>query len=172
MAKIFTQWELRVDFVDQGRNTTSRTYGLDFGDADLVADVEAAASNVVAALGNISNCFVTGFSIRKVYADDNVIVPTNAQVENTGVVSVDIDGNPLKKATLSIPGVSPSVFVDTVSGPNNNIMNLVNADLVTFVDLFKTTGVATLSDGEYANAIVDGVRVHRRSGKSRSRRFG
>lgn len=171
MAKVFVGWKVSINFLDQGQQQVTKSYDLRNGAADLVADVETAASNLIGDIEAVTTAEITGFSLSKVFAEDAVAVPTTAQNENTAQLSVNIDGNPLKRAIITIPAPDEAIFVAT-SGPNNNIVNATNAAVVDLVDNFRTGGTVTISDGEDADLLIGGVRVHRRSGRSRQRRIG
>lgn len=171
MAKVYSQWNVTISFIDQGQQQISKTYQVRADNAALIADVETTVSNLVSDLEAVTTAEVTGFTISKVFVEDSITVPTAAQNENTAQITVDIDGNPLKKALITIPAPAPAIFV-AATGPNNNIVDATNTDVSNLVDNFRAGGTVFISDGEDANVIVGGVRVHRRSGRSRTRRIG
>lgn len=168
MAKVFAYWECSVTLVDQGAQSSTRTYRLRDAQAD---DASVTASTLLGYIEALTRCEVTAFRVSQVWVEDSIALPTDAQLEDNVVLTVDIASNPLKRATLSLPAPQDAIFVGA-TGPNNNVVDLTNADVLAFVDAFKSAGVASISDGEDVGQVLDGVRVHRRSGRSRSRRIG
>jgi hypothetical protein len=121
---------------------------------------------LVEALGAVTNSALVGYGVTHVWADDAFTVPTDTGVqnENQALVTVGIAGSPLKSATITIPAPVDGIFVAT-SGANANVVDVLDADLVAYAELFKSTGVAFVSESESVSVIKEGRRIHRGSRK-------
>lgn len=168
MALVSAGFKLTVEFVDNGGNITTRSYDMR---ETVYADALVDAAAAVAAVDTISLANIRSYTVAEQFVEDAFSVPASGiQNEDTAVVSVTLASNPLKTATLSIPAPSSGIFTGT-SGFNADVVDVADAALVAFVDLFKAAGTLYISDGEAAAAtspIAAGRRVHRRSGKRRA----
>jgi len=71
-----------------------------------------------------------------------------------------------KKATIDIPAPKNAIFVSPV-GAQNQIVNLVDASVINYINNFQTGGQAYISDGEVSDFGIRGERVTSRRGMSR-----
>lgn len=165
MALVADGFELNVTLLDSGLNTANLRYVLDAADhATALTD----SGTILAALAAITQAEIKAYNVSTRFIEDNLAVPVaNVHVENRAVVVVQLDGNPLKKATVTVPAPSPDIFLAT-TGEGSNIVDVLDADLATYIDIWQVTpGVATLSDGEKVAdgtaAVIRGKRTHRKS---------
>jgi hypothetical protein len=167
MALVNDGFDLYVTLMDSGLNTATLSYALDAVDA---ATAVTSSATILAALQAIIQAEVKSYAISQRFIEDNLVVPiSNVHVENIANVVVQLSSSPLKKANVKIPAPSPSIFV-SLTGTGSNHIDTVNADLQTYVDIWRETGgIATLSDGETVDdgldGIVSGKRVHRHSSR-------
>lgn len=160
---------VNLTFMDKARNISTRQLQLNV--ADMAAAV-AAAATVVAAYTAVTDAEILGYTISRRYGEDSVVVPTDAEVENTALLTLQLDADPMKSASLSIPAPKESIFLAS-SGVNNNYVDLVDAGVQGVLALFHpATGVAYISDGETSSSLKNGRRVHRRSSRNRTQRIG
>lgn len=158
MALTAVGFELSVSLVDTGGEVSNKTYGVRGADyTEALANAAAFLVDLAAA----SLCVVTGYHLSTVFAEDAITLPTSAGARNSmqAVITVDIADNPLKHATIVIPGPVANVFVST-SGPNSDIVNAVHAIVTALVDNFKAAGSVFISDGEDVdvNPNIHGIR--------------
>lgn len=157
-----------IQFVDKGGNFSTRSYR--HRQLDTSGDISAlitAQSGLVAALQAVSDCSVKQVTLSRVQTNDaNPLLPTadTAEVEMQALITARITGHPNKSASLSIPGPKNGIFVAS-SGKNYNIVDMADADVITFMSLFAgTTPDFLVSDGEtIVNSGAAGKRVHSRS---------
>lgn len=164
MAITSVGWELAVTLVDSsGVNTSTKQYELVAADATAAA---AAAAEVMAALLGVSDAAIKGYTIAERFAETGTFtLPTNAEIENQALLIGRLDGNPFKKVSLTIPAPKIDIFVSS-TGANRNVVDLLDAAVVTYRDLFQSPGnVATVSDGETLDVLESGRRVHRHSSR-------
>lgn len=152
-----------ITVADNGNDRSTKSYNLR---ADTYNEAVTAMSTIVTALGNVSDSAIVGYGVTHVYAEDAFTVPTSAAVQNEmqALLSVSIDGQPLKSATITIPAPKAGLFVAT-SGSGANTIDTTDAAVNAYVDLFKATGEAYVSDTEDAGALKEGRRIHRGSRK-------
>lgn len=157
MAFISTGWRGEFSLMDNGGNVTKKTYEL------TAADAAAAATDmatILAALTNVTDCEIVGYHAYEQFEEDTVAFPAaGVQKEDQALLTFDIVDNPLKKATHSIPGPKPGIFIST-SGPNANILDLSDAAVVAYRQMFQTGGQCYISDGEVAFTLLKGKRRH------------
>lgn len=160
MAKVSTGFTLSVTLIDSGGNTAVREYALTAADAAAAA---TASATIMAALDAVTDAEIKSYSIRETFIEDALVLPATAEVENLAEIVLQIDGNPLKKANISIPAPNAGIFVGAV-GPNRNTVDPGDTALVTYATIWVTGQQATLSDGEVIELpVLSGKRVHRAS---------
>jgi len=166
MAIAQQPWELYSEWIDQGGNTTSRTFQLVSTDtADDISAVRTDASAVLAAFAAASDAKLKAYRLTAVYVEDSLTLPTAAQVENNLQISAKIAGHPNKSARIEIPAPKETLFQQT-TGPGNNLADFADPLLAAVVNLFKTTGNAYVSDGEsITDQDIRGKRVHHKSSR-------
>jgi len=162
-------FKLTVDFVDNGGNKTSRSWRLR---ETVYADALTDAAAAVAAIDALSLATITSYTVSTEFVEPAFALPASGvQIEDTAALLMSLSSNPLKTATLSIPAPSSGIFVGT-TGTNADVVDVADAALLTFINLFKdTAGTLYISDEETAQdtaPISSGRRVHRRSGKRRA----
>jgi len=162
MALALSHRILTVEFVDTGGNTTTRSYRLTSADdATMVTDT----ATILAAIANVTDATVKGYSFGQVWAEQSLALPAAAEVENQLQLTLPIFQKPNKSGTLTIPSPKVGIMQNT-SGQGFNLPDFTDAALQAYINLFTTGGEATLSDGEVgvlSNA--KGKRIHVRSNK-------
>lgn len=150
-----------MTLVDNGGNETTKTFQLrEATDFELA---HSAMLSIVTALTALTNAKVKTWGTTRVMAEEALVLPASGvQIEDQALLTVTIDGKPNKSATLTVPAPIPAVFVDT-SGEGANVVNTAWATLNTYVNCFKSTGQAFISDGEDVGALFKGRRIHRKS---------
>jgi hypothetical protein len=160
----FTQqnFEVEASFQDNGGEVVSRRYGVVEG--TTYADLLTALPATMATIAATSDCLLRSYAVRTIFTNDTITLPASGvQNENQALITAKILGNPLKSATLSIPGAKVGVFVGT-SGENANIVNMGASVVTDFIGLFESGGLLTVSDGE--NIIPQGAKGKRRHTKN------
>lgn len=165
MAFVQTGWQATFQIIDKGSNVSSRTVEI------RGADYDAALANAQAyrvALQNVMASVIMGFHIGAIYADDALVLPTGDTAINSmqALLSGLIAGDPLKRASWTIPGPLPLVFNSTTAGENYDIVNPANAFVLALTNQYKAAGSAYISDGEDLDDAPD-VRGARRTVKRR-----
>lgn len=160
MALTSVGFFLSVQLVDGGDNTSVLRYELTAADyATAVTDTAI----ILAALQAITDAVVRKYSINHVYGEAAFSFPAaTVQVENKASITVLLEGNDNKKANIKIPAPVIGLFVDATGG-GSNVVDLSDADLVTYFTLFTTGNECLLSDGEVADSMVSGKRIHAKS---------
>lgn len=160
MALVSNGFWLSVTLRDNGGNDTTRTYQLTSADdAASVTD----ANTIIAALNAVTDAVIVAWHSYEGLVEDAFAYPASGvEVENLALLDFDIVDHPEKSATLTIPAPAPAIFVAT-SGGGANIVNTANAAVMAYAALFQTGGEAYISDGEVAQNLVAGRRIHRKS---------
>lgn len=170
MALVSEGWKLTVKLVDASiEDSSTLTYKLNPATVTDHTTAVAARTAILAALGGVTNCAIAQHSLNEVFKENALVAPVDGtEVENIALYVLRIDGpDPLKTATVKVPGPKPAVF-DATQGPGRNDLNENLAANITYAELWNTGEHATLSDGETTEAgstggIVEGKRIHRRS---------
>lgn len=152
-----------VTVADNGNDRSTKSFNLR---AATYANAATAMETIVSALQGVSNAVIVGYGVTHVFAEDAFVVPTDDSVQNEmqALLTVSIAGQPLKSATITIPAPKQGLFVAT-SGSGANTIDTTDAAVQAYVDLFKSTGVAYISDAEDADVLKEGRRIHRGSRK-------
>jgi len=166
MAITSDGWKGTVTLVDNGADVSTLRYDLVAADA---ADAAAAMADVIAALDAVTDAVIGSWSVGEHYSEKSLSLPANGvQVQNQAIVSVQIYGNPVKRAQFRIPAPVVGIFGGS-SGEAADTIDPGDADLQTYGALFGNGGVATISDGEtiagISTATARGHRMHRASNK-------
>lgn len=166
MALAFIGFELHVTLADKGGNTANLSYMMDSADYAALA-TEAGA--VRAALADVTDAAIKGYSLVSRYLDTAFALPIIGEVEARATVVGQIAANPLKKATIHIPAPKDALFVGAPGTTQYNQVDGTNADLLTYLEIWQSVGgVANISDGEYLDATSPfdtGKRTHRHSSR-------
>lgn len=163
MALGFDHWEVEVTFVDKGTDRTTRKYALKSTVVDA-ADVATAAAALLTDIGGVTLCAIGGYAIREVFTEGALVLPSDngARVSMEAIITGTIVDNPLKSATITIPGPKADVFQGTV-GPSVDIVDPTDAVVTAFLANFIDTGDFTVSDGEQFDAAAAGFQGIRRT---------
>lgn len=160
MAVVSTGFWLTVNLKDTGGNDTTRTYQMTAADATAAA-TDAAA--ILAALANVSDASVAGYSIGERFVEQAFTLPVAAEIENQALITLGIFQKPNKSGSISIPAPKATIFV-APTGQGFNQPDFTDPALLAYLNLFTGSGKAKLSDGEVAVLVnAKGKRVHSRS---------
>ena len=160
MALVADGFDLVVQLVDTGGNSTTRTYNLNSADAAAAATDSAA---VMAALNAVTDATISGYSINTRFVENALAYPADAEIENNARITAKIVGRPNRSATIEIPAPNVGIFTGT-EGPSFNVVDIADAALQTFLQLFDGAGEVSVSDGEQiivSSAV--GKRIHKKS---------
>jgi len=177
LARIGFQGNIKM--VDGGGNVSYFRPALEGADAaTALTNLQA----IIAALDPMTDALIAGYSVSDVWAEDTEVYgAVSSEVENIAEVVCRLDAVEAKYHTFRVPAPVLPLFQGTV-GPDANKVNIANANLVAFVELFTNkTGyqvpgadaIATVSDGEKIKpnnttdtpVIEAGKRIHRASRK-------
>lgn len=162
MALVTNGWWLFVALKDNGGNETTRQYALTGADA---AEAALDRTAILAALTNVTDAVIVSYYVYERFVNDAFAYPpSGVEIEDLALLDFDIVDHPEKSATLTIPAPKPAIF-NATSGPGANIVNTGNAAVIAYAALFKTGGSATISDGETADTLIGGKRIHRKSSR-------
>lgn len=160
MAFVSSGWWFVVQLADNGGDVTTKTYQLNSEDAEEAATDSAA---VLSALTAVTDCEVLSYFTYEKFVEDTPLLPGNGvQIENLALLVFELAGNPLKSATHTIPGPKIGIF-NSSTGPGANVVNTAHTDVVAYRSLFQNAGPCYISDGEKANLLREGRRIHRKS---------
>lgn len=160
MAFVSAGWRLSATLADNGGDTTTKTYELTSADAAEAATDGAA---VIAALGGVSDCEILSYYWYEQFVEETPLLPAaGVQIEDLALLTFELAGNPLKSATHTIPGPKQTIF-QTSTGAGANIVDTADAAVVAYRSLFQANGECYISDGEVANVLREGRRIHRKS---------
>jgi len=160
MAMVSNGWWLTITLMDNGGNKTNRNFQL-----NSLTAVEAATDTgtIVAALSAVSDAVVVSQSTYERFVNDDVTYPASGvEVENQALLNFNLVDHPEKAWTHMIPAPKPAIFMAT-SGAAANIVDITDAAVIAYAALFKTGGQVLVSDGEVADQLIGGRRVHRAS---------
>lgn len=172
MGLVHDSFFLNISLVDAAGNKSSMRHNLDYADwaAFNTAIAAGAASTFIADLAAITNATVVGYSVGESFVEDTDLYgAAGSEVENVALLTCAIDGELNKYTTLRVPAPVDGLFLG-VQGDNRNIIDVADADLLTYLGYFVPGGMILVSDGE---SIADpttagnfkGKRIHRGSRK-------
>ncbi len=149
-----------ITLVDNGDNTTTKSYALTSADA-AAASTDIAA--IATALTAVTDAVIVSYGATAVFVNDAVVLPASGvKIADQALVTVSIVDEPIKSGTFTIPAPKPGIFVAT-SGSNANVVDLADTAFAAYLAVFQTGGEATISDGETADIAKSGRRVNRAS---------
>jgi hypothetical protein len=165
MALASVGWFLHVTLSDTGGNHSVLRYDLTATDATTAA---TDAATILAALGDITDAAVIGYALGEKFEDDAVEYGLG-EVENIALISARIDSAEQKHAIIRVPAPVVGIF-KAATGPDYNVVDAADTDLITYLNVFATGNEALLSDGEALDSPgtagnVTGKRIHRKSRK-------
>lgn len=149
------------EFIDSGYDTFSQTYPLT---ATTDADAETEALTVVTDWLAMSDAQLLRYHWYQDIVEQTVAPTAGSQVENQALLSYAVVGEPLRRATVSIPAPKITLF-SAPTGPGSNIIDTGDSLITTFNGLFLAGGELTFKDGNIAESLIEGKRIHRRSKK-------
>jgi len=126
--------------------------------ADFTA-AQADTATIVAAVNGVTAATISSISISYVRDEDAFAFPVGADNGVRARMTFQLAGS-IEKATLDIPSPDEGIWV-AASGPNNNIVDTVDAAVVAYVSLFQAGEQAFLSDGEVSDFLLRGKRTTR-----------
>jgi len=160
MALVSNGWWLTVGLVDNGGNKTVRNYQLN---SVTAVEAETDSASVIGALTAVTDAVVVSRSTYQRFVEDALTFPVSGvELENMALLNFNIVDHPEKAWTTTIPAPKPAIFMAT-SGAPANIVDVADAAVIAYAALFKTGGVALVSDGETADVLIGGRRIHRAS---------
>jgi hypothetical protein len=123
-------------------------------------EAAAAAATILTALGNVSAGKIIGYSISHEYVEDNYTRPTDEDAEwgEAAVISGKLLDRPLQSWSQKIPFPKIGLFVAS-AGKNRDVIDITDAAVVAFANLFHSGNQAFVSDGEFAETLEDGRRL-------------
>lgn len=158
MALSSVGFSLVLTLIDSAgvRRGTTKTFDLTAADyATAVTDT----ATIIAAFNAVSSCVITGYSItHKFYEDTVIVTPASVHHEIRANISVELVGKS-DSGLIQIPGADQTVVFKSTTGPDSEIVDTVDTDVLAYVALFQAGGEATLSDGDVAGGIVNGKQV-------------
>lgn len=144
-----------MTMADNGGNQITKTWTMTAADAATAATDWAI---IKAAFNAITDAVEVASSLGERFENDSITYPA-AGVNNQDKASITVrltTGN--KKANLKIPAPVIGIFsADT--GPAADKVDILDADLNTYLDIFETGNEATLSDGEILDDPLYGRRI-------------
>lgn len=160
MALVFSHYEASITLGGIDDSFTTRNYRLRGANA---TDAGTNVTDILAALANVSDGVVKGYKLSAVTVEDAYNRPSVATAERGDalIMTGEIDGDPLKKYTFSIPYPKSTLFLAS-AGENYNVADISDAALIAYKDLFSagaTNAAATISDGEDAGNLIRGKRA-------------
>lgn len=157
---------LTVRFIDRDQNTS--TVGFRFSAlGDITAFIAAIPTVLIAALANVSDALIQGWSLAQSATDPDVpgvsVPPETSDVERKGVWSMKTDnGFPV---VLEVPSIRNTLVID-----GSQLINRSAAAVIAFENILNGTVLLDTSNlvsnrDEDVNQVVKAVKVHRKSSK-------
>lgn len=134
--------------------------------SDLLTAITAIRDNLVTAVDAVTDALVTDTFIVVTEKESLALPAAECKITDLASIVVNLAGGEGKKSTMQMPCPNIDIFVSP-TGPNKNVVNILDADLVAYIDEFQTTGGSfTISDGEFVDdttPMVAGKRISRKS---------
>lgn len=124
------------------------------------ADFATASTNataVIAGITGVTQSIVSSVAISFVRDEDTFVFPTGADNGVRARMTFQL-ANSVEKATLDIPAPENNIFTAPF-GPNNNVVDLTNAEVIAYAQLFQVGGASYISDGEDSDFVLRGKRT-------------
>jgi len=161
MALVSSGFFLTVQFVDTGKNTTQRRFALTSID---IATAIIDSGIILAAVGAVTNAVISGYNISEAFTENALVLPVDTEIEKQAQLSLLLAGLGTKTAVATIPAPVAGIFTD-VSGPGYNVVDVSDAGVLAYVNIYKAGGQATISDGEIADKLLSGRRISVKSNR-------
>ena len=159
MALVSTGYWMTMSIVDTGDQRSNIEFQMTAPDAATAA---TDAATILAATQAIIDGVVAGYNYGLRFAEDALVLPPgNVQVQNKASLTIQLT-TANKKANRQVPTPTIGIFTDT-TGPGSNIVDTTDAAILAWVALFEAGNECLLSDGEVAESLVSGKRIHARS---------
>jgi len=155
MALVSLGWFLTMTLADNGANQITKTWALQSADAAAAA-TDAAA--IRAAFNAVCDSVEVAYGLGERFEENTITYPA-AGINNQDKASITVrllTGN--KKANLKIPAPKIGIFANE-TGPGADVVDILDVDLNTYLDVFKTASEAYLSDGEVMEEPLSGKRI-------------
>jgi|SRR3989304_719249 len=158
MALVGGRWWVEYELADTGGQLTRKRFELN-APADYAAAVVSESTFRLDLIG-VTDLSIKSYRVYREFYEDAFALPGDAQIEDQAVLVFELP-NPLKTATIIIPGAKETLYV-AASGANNNVVDIADAAVTAFASNFLSGGVNEflLSDGEEAAALLKGHRRH------------
>lgn len=159
MALVSQKFIASYTFRDSGGDDTVKTYVLQA--ADMTAALASAAS-LLAILKSVTNSKIDGYSVTQQFAEETPEAIADDTVRNSvqAVISVTLDGKPLDRGTITVPGPKNALFT-AVTGAGSDVVNATATLVTNLVGAFKPGELAYLSDGENAADVPNTIGYRR-----------
>lgn len=157
-------WFLTVRIMDKGEEKATLT--VELRSADYAAAVTDAGAWMIG-FYQVSDCEILGYNLQQRYINNAIIIPATGQLQEKARVAFRLE-NSADYETLDIPAPKSTLFLNT-NGANSEIVDTADAGLVAYTNLYKSTGIAFISDGEALEQLSRGERVSTRKGMRRGR---
>ncbi len=159
MALVSTGYWLTVGIADAGAQVSTLEFQMTAPDAATAA---TDAATILAATNAVTDGVVVGYSIQERFEEDALVYPSGGEeIQNKASLTILLSGGS-KRANRKIPAPTIGIFTD-ISGPGRNVVDVSDAAILAWVALFETGNEALLSDGEVADRLLAGKRVHAKS---------
>lgn len=157
-------WFATVQIMDKGEEKTTLTVELRSADhAAALTDIGAWAI----AFYQVSNCEILGYNVQQRFINNAIIIPASGQLQEKARVAFRLE-NTSEYETLDIPAPKDTLFLNT-NGAASEIVDVADTSLIAYTNLYKSTGIAFISDGEALEQVSRGERVSTRKGMRRGR---
>jgi len=145
----------------QDRNLDTSTLTYELRAADEAAALTAVAT-IIAAFDAVSQAVVIGYNVQKRFWNDSIGIPTAGEVQVKARVSYQLKDSP-EKETFDIPAPKETIFY-ALTGKLNKVLDVADDDVIAYADLFRSAGVAFISDGESLEYLLEGRKVTAKTG--------
>jgi len=163
MALTADRWFTVVELVETSGKKTRKRFEQSAPADDTAA--RAAALALVTDLAAITDAVVASYHTYQEFVEDALSLPASAELQNQAVIQLSIDDEPTKSATVIVPAPKDAIFAGA-TGPNYDILDVADTDLIAFVANFTTEALYYVSDGEQAETLLGGKRRHVRASSS------
>jgi len=157
MALAAGRWYTVIELADTGNQRTTMRFEQS-APADAAAAL-AAGTALATDMAAVSDAVIAKYFVYQVYEEDAFALPAAAQIENQALITLSIDDEPSKVGTIRIPAPTIDIFAGA-TGPNSNIVDGTDADVIALVANWVSEDLYYVSDGEQAEAFISGHRRH------------
>lgn len=157
MALTADRWFTVIKLVEtSGKSTTMRVE-----QSAPIDDAAARAASLalVTDLAAVTNCAIAAYYTYQEFVEDAFSLPSGAEIQNQALLQFSIDDEPTKTGTVRIPAPVDGIFA-AASGPNYDVVDITDTDLIAFAANWLLDDLYYLSDGETADALLGGHRRH------------